>query len=86
MILLRVILFVLIGIIRFDLFGDFGRFNWLGNFYIVLFYNLFFVIVIILCLVRKFIFVVREEFFKVLGNFEGYGYFFFFLLINSFDM
>ncbi|NXJ16044.1 LMBRL protein, partial [Odontophorus gujanensis] len=29
-----------LGITRFDLLGDFGRFNWLGNFYIVFLYNM----------------------------------------------
>uniref|UniRef100_A0A8D0AV35 Limb development membrane protein 1-like n=1 Tax=Sander lucioperca TaxID=283035 RepID=A0A8D0AV35_SANLU len=31
-----------IGITRFDLLGDFGRYNWLGNFYIVFLYNMLF--------------------------------------------
>ncbi|EHB17928.1 Limb region 1 protein-like protein [Heterocephalus glaber] len=56
-----------LGITRFDLLGDFGRFNWLGNFYIVLSYNLLFAIVTTLCLVRKFTSAVREELFKALG-------------------
>lgn len=56
------------GITRFDLLGDFGRFNWLGNFYIVLSYNLLFAIVTTLCLVRKFTSAVREELLKALGN------------------
>ncbi|KAK2496477.1 hypothetical protein MC885_000806 [Smutsia gigantea] len=61
-----------LGITRFDLLGDFGRFNWLGNFYIVLSYNLLFAIVTTLCLVRKFTSAVREELFKALGNPEGF--------------
>ncbi|XP_060104042.1 limb region 1 protein homolog isoform X2 [Heteronotia binoei] len=56
-----------LGITRFDLLGDFGRFNWLGNFYIVLSYNLLFAIMTTLCLVRKFTSAVREELFKALG-------------------
>uniref|UniRef100_A0A673GMT9 Limb region 1 protein homolog n=1 Tax=Sinocyclocheilus rhinocerous TaxID=307959 RepID=A0A673GMT9_9TELE len=48
-----------LGITRFDLLGDFGRFNWLGNFYIVLSYNLLFAVVTTLCLVRKFTSAVR---------------------------
>ncbi|XP_020934818.1 limb region 1 protein homolog isoform X3 [Sus scrofa] len=56
-----------LGITRFDLLGDFGRFNWLGNFYIVLSYNLLFAVVTTLCLVRKFTSAVREELFKALG-------------------
>ncbi|XP_055277618.1 limb region 1 protein homolog isoform X4 [Moschus berezovskii] len=56
-----------LGITSFDLLGDFGRFNWLGNFYIVLSYNLLFAVVTTLCLVRKFTSAVREELFKALG-------------------
>lgn len=56
------------GITRFDLLGDFGRFNWLGNFYIVLSYNLLFAVVTTLCLVRKFTSAIREELLKALGN------------------
>uniref|UniRef100_A0A4W4F712 Limb development membrane protein 1 n=1 Tax=Electrophorus electricus TaxID=8005 RepID=A0A4W4F712_ELEEL len=57
-----------LGITRFDLLGDFGRFNWLGNFYIVLSYNLLFAVVTTLCLVRKFTSAVREELLKALGK------------------
>lgn len=56
------------GITTFDLLGDFGRFNWLGNFYIVLSYNLLFAVVTTLCLVRKFTSAVREELLKALGT------------------
>ncbi|XP_069015629.1 limb region 1 protein homolog [Embiotoca jacksoni] len=56
-----------LGITRFDLLGDFGRFNWLGNFYIVVSYNLLFAVVTTLCLVRKFTSAVREELLKALG-------------------
>ncbi|MGH0165861.1 UNVERIFIED_CONTAM: hypothetical protein FKN15_049930 [Acipenser sinensis] len=56
-----------LGITRFDLLGDFGRFNWLGNFYIVLSYNILFAVVTTLCLVRKFTSAVREELLKALG-------------------
>lgn len=56
-----------LGITRFDLLGDFGRFNWLGNLYIVLSYNLLFAVVTTLCLVRKFTSAVREELLKALG-------------------
>uniref|UniRef100_A0A8C9Z328 Limb development membrane protein 1 n=1 Tax=Sander lucioperca TaxID=283035 RepID=A0A8C9Z328_SANLU len=57
-----------LGITRFDLLGDFGRFNWLGNFYIVLSYNLLFAVVTTLCLVRKFTSAVREELLKALDS------------------
>uniref|UniRef100_A0A3P9HPM1 Limb development membrane protein 1 n=2 Tax=Oryzias TaxID=8089 RepID=A0A3P9HPM1_ORYLA len=56
-----------LGMTRFDLLGDFGRFNWLGNFYIVLSYNLLFAVVTTLCLVRKFTSAIREELLKALG-------------------
>uniref|UniRef100_A0A7N9ANC6 Limb development membrane protein 1 n=1 Tax=Mastacembelus armatus TaxID=205130 RepID=A0A7N9ANC6_9TELE len=56
-----------LGITRFDLLGDFGRFNWLGNFYIVLSYNLLFAVATTLSLVRKFTSAVREELLKALG-------------------
>ncbi|KPP73962.1 limb region 1 protein-like [Scleropages formosus] len=56
-----------LGITRFDLLGDFGRFNWLGNFYIVLSYNLLFAVVTTLCLVRKFTSAIREALLKALG-------------------
>lgn len=62
------------GITRFDLLGDFGRFNWLGNIYIVLSYNLLFAVVTTLCLVRKFTSAVREELLKALG--KSFCYFF----------
>uniref|UniRef100_A0A8C7X781 Limb development membrane protein 1 n=1 Tax=Oryzias sinensis TaxID=183150 RepID=A0A8C7X781_9TELE len=55
-----------LGMTRFDLLGDFGRFNWLGNFYIVLSYNLLFAVVTTLCLVRKFTSAIREELLKAL--------------------
>uniref|UniRef100_A0A8C7RE62 Limb development membrane protein 1 n=1 Tax=Oncorhynchus mykiss TaxID=8022 RepID=A0A8C7RE62_ONCMY len=66
-----------LGITRFDLLGDFGRFNWLGNFYIVLSYNLLFAVVTTLCLVRKFTSAIREELLKALGNI--------FIFIYSYD-
>lgn len=79
-------LFILLtGITRFDLLGDFGRFNWLGNFYIVLSYNLLFAIVTTLCLVRKFTSAVREELFKALGNLEIYGHFFLLIMTLTFE-
>ncbi|CAL1597122.1 unnamed protein product [Knipowitschia caucasica] len=56
-----------LGITRFDLLGDFGRFNWLGNFYIVLSYNMLFAVMTTLCLVRKFTSAIREELLKALG-------------------
>lgn len=46
---------------NFDLLGDFGRIEWLGNFKLVLFYNLIFAIAAITCLATKFTATVRKE-------------------------
>ncbi|KAI5103791.1 limb region 1 protein-like isoform X1, partial [Silurus meridionalis] len=56
-----------LGITRFDLLGDFGRFNWLGNFYIVFSYNLLFAVVTTVCLITKFTSAIREELLRALG-------------------
>lgn len=40
------------GITRFDLLGDFGRFNWLGNFHIVFLYNILFAGLTSACLIN----------------------------------
>ncbi|XP_068265986.1 protein LMBR1L isoform X3 [Nyctibius grandis] len=42
-----------LGITRFDLLGDFGRFDWLGNFYLVFLYNMGFAGLTTLCLVKR---------------------------------
>lgn len=44
---------------NFDLLGDFGRIEWLGNFKLVLFYNLIFATAAISCLVRKFTIIIN---------------------------
>jgi hypothetical protein len=44
----------ILGITNFDLLGNFGRLEWLGNFYIVLSYNLVFAVATIICLTTKF--------------------------------
>jgi len=49
------------GITNFDLLGDFGAIEWLGNFQIVLFYNLVFGTTTALCLANKFTATVRRE-------------------------
>lgn len=41
--------------------GDFGRIEWLGNFRIVLMYNLVFATAATLCLMNKFTATVRRE-------------------------
>ncbi|XP_053959688.1 protein Lilipod isoform X1 [Anastrepha ludens] len=51
----------IIGITNFDLLGDFGAIEWLGNFQIVLLYNLIFGTTTALCLANKFTGAVRQE-------------------------
>ncbi len=49
------------GITNFDLLGDYGAIEWLGNFTFVLGYNLCFGAATTLCLVNKFTATVRRE-------------------------
>ncbi|XP_058838567.1 protein Lilipod [Topomyia yanbarensis] len=51
----------ILGITNFDLLGDFGQIEWLGNFMIVLLYNVIFGTAATLCLVNKFTATVRRE-------------------------
>lgn len=51
----------ILGITNFDLLGDFGAIEWLGNFQIVLSYNLIFGTTTALCLANKFTATVRRE-------------------------
>ncbi|XP_034251934.1 protein Lilipod isoform X2 [Thrips palmi] len=51
----------ILGITNFDLLGDFGRIEWLGNFKIVLLYNIAFASAATLCLMNKFTITVRKE-------------------------
>lgn len=53
----------ILGISNFDLLGDFGAIEWLGNFQIVLLYNLIFGTTTALCLANKFTAAVRRELF-----------------------
>lgn len=65
-----ILVFVLQGLTRFDLLGDFGRFNWLGNFYIVFLYNAAFAGLTTLCLVKTFTAAVRAELIRAFGKRE----------------
>ncbi|XP_028021662.1 protein LMBR1L isoform X5 [Balaenoptera acutorostrata] len=56
-----------LGLTRLDLLGDFGRFNWLGNFYIVFLYNAAFASLTTLCLVKTFTAAVRAELIRAFG-------------------
>lgn len=49
------------GITNFDLLGDFGKISWLGNFWIVLGYNVLFATAAAWCLVKKFTATIRHE-------------------------
>jgi len=53
------VLYVCAGITNFDLLGNYGRLEWLGNFYLVLSYNLVFAIATVVCLTTKFTVSVR---------------------------
>ncbi|NXD74693.1 LMBRL protein, partial [Eolophus roseicapillus] len=57
-----------LGITRFDLLGDFGRFNWLGNFYIVFLYNMGFAALTTLCLVKRVSWAVQAELIRAFGE------------------
>ena len=43
----------ILGISNFDLLGNYGRIEWLGNFYLVLLYNLIFAFTAGICLAKK---------------------------------
>ncbi|XP_022919593.1 protein Lilipod [Onthophagus taurus] len=63
----------ILGITNFDLLGDFGSIEWLGNFKIVLLYNLVFAGAATLCLVNKFTAKVRRELYaRCSQNFRGF--------------
>lgn len=59
----------ILGITNFDLLGDFGRIEWLGNFKIVLLYNVVFAATATLCLANKFTATVRRELYARLKSF-----------------
>ncbi|XP_059141717.1 limb region 1 protein homolog isoform X2 [Physella acuta] len=50
-----------LGITNFDLVGNFGSMDWLGNFYIIFLYNILFAVSTALCLFTKFTGAVRRE-------------------------
>ncbi|KAH9514243.1 Limb region 1 -like protein [Bulinus truncatus] len=50
-----------LGITNFDLVGNFGSMDWLGNFYIIFLYNISFAVSTALCLFTKFTSTVRRE-------------------------
>lgn len=50
-----------LGMSNFDLLGDFGRLDWLGNFYLVWGYNLLFLAATALALINTFTARIRQE-------------------------
>lgn len=50
-----------LGITNFDLLGDFGRIEWLGNFFVIFFYNAIFMIVLATSMIIKFTTTVQRE-------------------------
>ncbi|KAG5681765.1 hypothetical protein PVAND_011174 [Polypedilum vanderplanki] len=57
----------ILGITNFDLLGDFGKVEWLGNFILVLLYNFVFIVTTGLCIINKFTAAVRQELFERFG-------------------
>ncbi|KAM3618189.1 uncharacterized protein V6R79_016999 [Siganus canaliculatus] len=56
-----------LGITRFDLLGDFGRYNWLGNFYIVFLYNMLFASLTSASLITTVTWAVQRELIRAFG-------------------
>ncbi|KAM6981380.1 limb region 1 homolog-like protein [Aplochiton taeniatus] len=56
-----------LGITRFDLLGDFGRYNWLGNFHVVVLYNILFAGLTSACLMNTFTWTVQRELIRAFG-------------------
>ncbi|CAB1353770.1 unnamed protein product [Coregonus sp. 'balchen'] len=59
--------FSMFGITRFDLLGDFGRYNWLGNFHIVFLYNILFAGLTSACLINTLTWTVQRELIRAFG-------------------
>ena len=69
----QVIIFILAslsvsGLTNFDLIGNFGSMDWLGNFYIIMLCNIIFAALTILCLTTKFTATVRSEIYERLAT------------------
>uniref|UniRef100_A0AAX7TCL8 Limb development membrane protein 1 like n=1 Tax=Astatotilapia calliptera TaxID=8154 RepID=A0AAX7TCL8_ASTCA len=57
-----------LGITRFDLLGDFGRYNWLGNFYVVFLYNMLFAGLTSASLIKTVTWAVQRELIRAFGQ------------------
>lgn len=58
----------MLGITRFDLLGDFGRYNWLGNFYVVFLYNMLFAGLTSASLIKTVTWAVQRELIRAFGQ------------------
>ncbi|XP_016113319.1 limb region 1 homolog-like protein [Sinocyclocheilus grahami] len=56
-----------VGITRFDLLGDFGRYNWLGSFHIVFLYNMLFAGLTSACLINTVTWALQRELIRAFG-------------------
>ncbi|XP_043081135.1 limb region 1 homolog-like protein isoform X2 [Puntigrus tetrazona] len=56
-----------LGITRFDLLGDFGRYNWLGSFNIVFLYNMLFAGLTSACLINTVTWALQRELIRAFG-------------------
>ncbi|MBN3303451.1 LMBRL protein, partial [Amia calva] len=57
-----------LGITRFDLLGDYGRYNWLGSFHLVFLYNMAFAVLTSACLINKVTWAVQRELLRAFGQ------------------
>ena len=71
------------GITNFDLLGNFGRLEWLGNFYLVFSYNLLFAVVTVVCLTTKFTASVRTALLDRLAQTVSFGFRKFFIIRHA---
>uniref|UniRef100_A0A673NEU2 Limb region 1 homolog-like protein n=1 Tax=Sinocyclocheilus rhinocerous TaxID=307959 RepID=A0A673NEU2_9TELE len=58
-----------LGITRFDLLGDFGRYNWLGSFHIVFLYNMLFAGLTSACLINTVTWALQRELIRAFAYF-----------------
>uniref|UniRef100_A0A8C2HE64 Limb development membrane protein 1-like n=2 Tax=Cyprinus carpio TaxID=7962 RepID=A0A8C2HE64_CYPCA len=56
-----------LGITRFDLLGDFGRYNWLGSFHLVFLYNMLFAGLTSACLINTVTWALQRELIRAFG-------------------
>ena len=61
------------GITNFDLLGNFGRLQWLGNLHIILTYNFVFAIATLVCIVTKFTAAMRATILAHFGEVYMHG-------------